>query len=601
MAYSYVDLAGTAGQQNFNFSFSYLSSTHLSVYIDSVLTTAWSLTSTFTVRLDSALAAEATVRIRRVTPIDEPVVDFTGGSVMAESDLDMAFLQIIYAEQELEDFTDLSTLAAEVANAAASAAAALASQTAAAASAAAAALAETAAELAETNAETAETNAELAETNAEAAEAAAAISAAAAAASATAAQTAETNAETAETNAETAETNAEAAQAAAEAARDAALTAQTAAELAETNAETAETNAELAETNAETAEVNAEAAQAAAEAAQAAAEAAAAEIVQYTNANPIINPCMDIWQRGTSFLSAASGIYTADRWAYSKSNAAVHDITQSTDVPTVAEAGVKFNVSVLVDCTTADAAVAAGDYVQFYQVIEGYNWKHFAQRALTLTFWVKATKTGIYCLSLTNTGGDRTFLAEYTVNAADTWEKKTINISASPSAGTWDYGSGHGLIVRFCLVSGTTYQGSTGWSTGNFLATANQVNACDNTANNWRLTGVKMELGSTATDLRWRSFQEEVQLCQRYYETRSATLWSGEVVNPQVYYHSQSFNTFKRASPTMAYGFIGQNGFAASVPATFSAESQGFTSFKAANATVSGGFLHYSWTADAEL
>jgi hypothetical protein len=585
MAYSYVDLAGSNGQQNFNFSFSYLSSTHLSVYIDSVLTTAWSLTSTFTVRLDSALTGAATVRIRRITPIDEPVVDFTGGSVMAESDLDMAFLQIIYAQQELDDFTDLATLASEVANAAASAAAALASQTAAATSAAAAATAKT-------NAETAETNAELAETNAETAQAAAEAALAAALVAKTAAELAETNAELAETNAETAETNAETAQAAAEAARDAAITAKTAAELAETNAETAETNAETAETNAETA----------ATAAAASAAAAAASAATATESdNPIINPCMDIWQRGTSFLSAASGIYTADRWAYSKSNAAVHDITQSTDVPTVAEAGVKFNVSVLIDCTTADAAVAAGDYVQFYQVIEGYNWKHFAQRALTLTFWVKATKTGIYCLSLTNTGGDRTFLAEYTVNAADTWEKKTINISASPSAGTWDYGSGHGLIVRFCLVSGATYQGSTGWSTGNFLATANQVNACDSTSNNWRLTGVKMELGSTATDLRWRSFQEEVQLCQRYYETRSATLWSGEVVNPQVYYHSQSFNTFKRASPTMTYTFIGQNGFAASAPATFSAESQGFTSYKAANATVSGGFLHYSWTANAEL
>jgi hypothetical protein len=543
------------------------------------------LTSTFTVRLDSALADEATVRIRRVTPIDEPVVDFTGGSVMAESDLDMAFLQIIYAEQELEDFTDLSTIAAEVSTAAAAALAAAASATAAAASAAAAAIAETAAELAETNAETAETNAELAETNAETAQAAAEAALAAALVAKTAAELAETNAETAETNAETAETNAETAQAAAEAARDAALAAKVAAELAETNAETAETNAETAETNA------------AASAAAAAASAATATLSE----NPIINPCMEIWQRGSSFAAAASGAFSADRWAYSKSGAMVHTLSQSSDVPTLGAAGVLFNFSLLVDCTTADAAVAAGDFAQITQSIEGFNWRHFAQRALTLSFWVKATKTGTYCISLTNTGGDRSFVAEYTVSVADTWEKKTINISASPSAGTWNYASGTGAILRFCLMAGTTFQGAAGWSTGNFIGTSNQVNACDDAANNWRLTGVKLELGNTATDLRFRSVAEEMELCQRYYELGGDSIWAGEVVNPQVYYHTVAFNVYKRAAPTVALTNVGNNGFAAAAPSGFSSEARGFIVSKAANATVSGGFYRYSWTASAEL
>jgi hypothetical protein len=446
-------------------------------------------------------------------------------------------------------------------------------------------LAETNAETAETNAETAEINAETAETNAEAAQVAAEAARDAALVAQTAAELAETNAETAETNAETAETNAETAQAAAEAARDAAITAKTAAELAETNAETAEINAELAETNA------------AASAAAAAASAATAT----ESDNPIINPCMEVWQRGTSFVAAASGTYTADRWVYFKSGAMVHTLSSLADVPTVGAAGVALNWSLLADCTTVDAALAAGDFCLIAQKIEGYNWRHFAQRALTLTFWVKATKTGTYCVSVTNSGADRSFVAEYTVSVSDTWEKKTISISASPSAGTWDFTNGVGASVRWSLGAGSTYQGAAGWSTGDFHCTANQVNACDNVANNFRLTAVKLELGSTATDLRWRSFQEEMQLCQRYYETRSATIWSGEVVNPQVYYHAQAFNTYKRASPTMAYTFIGQNGFAASAPATFSAESQGFSSFKAANATVSGGFLHYSWTASAEL
>jgi hypothetical protein len=541
------------------------------------------------------------VRIRRVTPIDEPVVDFTGGSVMAESDLDMAFLQIIYAEQELEDFTDLSTIAAEVSTAAAAALAAAASATAAAASAAAAATAETAAELAETNAETAETNAELAETNAEAAQAAAAISAAAAAASATAAQTAETNAELAETNAETAETNAETAQAAAEAARDAALAAKVAAELAETNAETAETNAELAETNAETAEANAEAAEAAAEAAQAAAEAVADNIVQYTNQNPIINPCMEIWQRGAGFAGAASGTYTADRWVYQKSGAMVHDVAQSTNVPTVAEAGVAFNFSLYTEVTTADAAIAAGDYSAIVQRIEGYNWRHFAQRALTLSFWVKATVTGTYCIAISNSIADRTFLAEYTINTTNTWEKKTINISASPSAGTWNYASGIGAELRFALAAGSTFQSTTGWTTGNFVGTANQVNATGTVGNLFRLTGVKLELGNTATDLRFRDFGTELLLCERYYEVGADNIFSGNVTNGVTYYHQIHHRVYKRAAAAVTFADIGNSGFAAGAPGGLTSTQTGFIAQKAANATTNGAFYRYSWVASSEL
>jgi hypothetical protein len=323
--------------------------------------------------------------------------------------------------------------------------------------------------------------------------------------------------------------------------------------------------------------------------------------VDSLNENPIINPCMEIWQRGTSFLGAASGIYTADRWAYSKSNTAVHDITTSTDVPSVAQAGVAFNFSVLIDCTTADAAVAAGDYVQFYQVIEGYHWRHFAQRDLTLSFWVKATKTGTYCLSLTNNGGDRSFVAEYTINAADTWEKKIINIAASPSAGTWNYTNGHGLIVRYCLASGTTYHGSTGWSAGNFLATSNQVNACDDVANNWRLTGVKLELGNTATPLRFRSFKEELALCQRYYESSGDSLYCSDVTSPGVYYHTITFHTYKRTNPTMAFTHVSASLFPATNPALLQATPHGFVCEKTANGTGTAGFYRYSWTANAEL
>lgn len=239
----------------------------------------------------------------------------------------------------------------------------------------------------------------------------------------------------------------------------------------------------------------------------------------FSNRNAIINGDFNIWQRGASFPSAAGGNFFADRWRYSKVGAMVHDISRSVDVPTVAQAGRLFNYSSLVDCTTVDTSIAATDHAVLLQYIEGYNFVPLAQKEFTISFWVKATKTGVYCVSVKNSGTDRTCVKEYTVNASDTWEYKTLTFPASPSAGTWNYTNGLGLRVQFVLVTGTTYQTTPdSWQTGDFFATSNQVNACDNASNNFRITGVQIEKGSVATPFEQISIQKELELCQRYYE-----------------------------------------------------------------------------------
>lgn len=224
------------------------------------------------------------------------------------------------------------------------------------------------------------------------------------------------------------------------------------------------------------------------------------------------------WQRGTSFVSCANGTYTADRWRYDKSGAMVHDVSKSASAPTVAQAGRLTNHCLLVDCTTADAAIAAGDYCYMMQRVEGYNFLPLAQRAMTLGFWHAHTKTGTYCCALVNAGGDRTYVFEYTQAVADTWEFMPWPVAASPSAGTWDYTSGIGLQVIFTIAAGTTYHtAANAWQVGNFLATANQVNACDNVANNFRLALVQLEPGSVATECEAPSFQQVLALSQRYF------------------------------------------------------------------------------------
>lgn len=234
--------------------------------------------------------------------------------------------------------------------------------------------------------------------------------------------------------------------------------------------------------------------------------------------NAIINGAFDIWQRGTSFAAIATGAYSADRWKYFVNGAAVHTVSRSTDVPTVAEAGVLANYSLLVDCTTADASMAAGDFAYIAQVIEGFNWRKFAQRTITLSFWVKATKTGTYCVSLRNSGLDRSYVAEYTVSTTATWEKKTVTFTASPSAGTWDYTTGIGAYLSFALAAGSTYHTTAGaWQTGGYLATSSQVVATDDTANDFRLALVQLEVGSVATAFEIVDIGTELARCRRYW------------------------------------------------------------------------------------
>lgn len=236
--------------------------------------------------------------------------------------------------------------------------------------------------------------------------------------------------------------------------------------------------------------------------------------------NKIINGNFDIWQRGTSFAAIANGAYSADRYRFTVSGStAVHTVSRSTDVPTVAESGRHSNYSLLIDCTTADTSIAAGDLVGIQQRIEGFNWSTLAQRPFTISFWVKATKTGIYCVSFGNSGTDRSYVAEYTVNTTDTWEKKTVTVSASPSAGTWDYTTGVGLRVFWALASGTTFHASAAntWETGDFLATANQVNALDSTSNDFRIAQVQVEAGNVATEFEKVDIGTEEERCFRYY------------------------------------------------------------------------------------
>jgi hypothetical protein len=239
--------------------------------------------------------------------------------------------------------------------------------------------------------------------------------------------------------------------------------------------------------------------------------------------NHLLNGDMALAQRGTSFAAAASGQYFLDRFQYTKGGAMVHTLSQDSDVP----AGTPLKYSARLNLTTPDTSIAAAEACEVVQKVEGYNFVPLTQSAFTLSFWVKATLTGTYCVAFRNSGQDRSFVTEYTVSASETWEHKTVTVLAPPSTGTWNYTNGIGLTISWVLAAGSSLQTTAGaWQIGNYLSTANQVNGVNTGATNFRITGAMLNLGYSAApfSLSHGSYQDEVIACMRYYEKSYNTL-----------------------------------------------------------------------------
>lgn len=241
-------------------------------------------------------------------------------------------------------------------------------------------------------------------------------------------------------------------------------------------------------------------------------------VTPFSGLNPIINGGMNIDQRTGPYTSVANGTVTLDRFIYQKSGTMVHDVSQVVSGPTTS---LPFGAYMLVDCTTADTSIAAGDFCQIVYPMEGYDWVPFAAiDGFWVTFWVNPPITGTYCMAFRNSGPDISHVVEYTATAS-TWQEIEVFVSASPTAGTWNYTNGVGLYLSWCLAAGSTYHTTAGaWAIGNFFATSNQVNACNSTSNNFQLSNIK--LSKKPTDYTAPSYQQELARAQRYYWQHNA-------------------------------------------------------------------------------
>lgn len=284
-----------------------------------------------------------------------------------------------------------------------------------------------------------------------------------------------------------------------------------------------------------------------------------------------INGCLEVWQlydagvNTTLGLSgSAAGGYVADMWALALNSTASLTATRllradsASHVPTIAQCGQLLNSSLVVSVSAADAALAASDHARLAIPIEGVDFRQLAGKPACLSFWVHSNRTGTYCVAFGN-HTDRTYVAEYQISAASTWEKKTITIPEIPVTGTWDYSASSGAIIDFTLACGTAYQAAAGaWTSTFALGTSNQTNWLASAGHAFRITGVKLNEGTQAFPLEYRSYEDELNKCKRYFQIfepgRFLTGWS-TTTNTGVF--SLPLVPPMRAAPSIAYPALG--------------------------------------------
>ena len=243
--------------------------------------------------------------------------------------------------------------------------------------------------------------------------------------------------------------------------------------------------------------------------------------------NLVVNGAMSVAQRGTSFADPANGAKILDQFRNASSHDGAITITQDSSGPD------GFANSLKVDVTTADTSIASSQYQHIWSRIEAQNLQHLKfgtsdAQNVTLSFYVKSNKTGTYAVVLAqNDNSFKQATLTYTINSANTWERKSVTFNGDTS-GVINDDSGSGLEINFILAIGSNYtSGSASASFATYAdanyAVGHAVNILDSTSNEWYITGVQLEVGQNPTEFEHRPYVQHLLDCQRYCFVVDAT------------------------------------------------------------------------------
>jgi hypothetical protein len=235
--------------------------------------------------------------------------------------------------------------------------------------------------------------------------------------------------------------------------------------------------------------------------------------------NRIINGAMVISQyNGTSSVTPTNAQYVLDRWRAVISQSSKFSIQQNAGSITP-----PLGFSKYLGITSLSAySIVAGDYFVLTQYIEGFNtadlnWGNANAKTVTLSAWVYSSLTGTFGGSLSNNSETRAYPFTYSIPVANTWTQISVTI-AGDTTGTWTVDNTRGMEVNFSFGTGSTYSGTAGaWSSSSVTSATGATSVVGTNGATFYITGVQLEVGSSATGFEYRQYTTELSLCYRYY------------------------------------------------------------------------------------
>jgi len=245
--------------------------------------------------------------------------------------------------------------------------------------------------------------------------------------------------------------------------------------------------------------------------------------------NLIINGAMQVAQRGTS--ATAEEYATVDRFELSHGGEdeactqAQHALTSSDTGPWAKGLRYSYHITNGNQSSGADA----GDFCMIRYRIEAQDiaacgWDcTSASSYLTLSFWVKASVAqNYYGYVRSDDGTSQSYPFQTGSLSANTWTKITKTIPGNSNI-TINNDNGYGLEIHFLPFLGTNYTAS-GVTLDAWAPYDSATRMADNTVTWWEtddatfeITGVQLEVGSTASEFMFESYGETLAKCQRYF------------------------------------------------------------------------------------
>ena len=273
----------------------------------------------------------------------------------------------------------------------------------------------------------------------------------------------------------------------------------------------------------------------------------------YRRRNRFINPAMrhDQINAGANYTVNSASLSLMDAWTgIGVSAAGVFTVARELG-------GIATGVyNLIATVTTVDSSLAAADRYGLLTAIEGYDIADLyvgtsSSEYVTLEFDVKSSITGTFSCHLGNSATNRSYPSQFTVNAANTVERKTLTIRLDQS-GTWLKDNGVGLYFGIMFGAGSNFNGTLNtWAAGDFRHVSGSTNFMATNGATMRLGNFDLHMGQTSRTFEPPAYAEDLALVQRYYHT--GTMILDAAINPTtgVKQLSDRYPVDMRATPTI--------------------------------------------------